>query len=55
MILIAIIAALCGVASLIIAEIIEVAFFITLAKICGVIVVLCLLVVSIKFVIELFS
>ena len=55
MILIAIIAALCGVASLIIAEIIEIAFFMTIAKICGVIVVICLLISVIKFVIELFS
>ena len=55
MILIAIIAALCGVASLIISEIIEIAFFVTLAKICGVVVVLCLLITAIKFVLEIFN
>lgn len=55
MILIAIIAALCGVASFIISEIIEVAFFVTLAKICGVVVVLCVLFTLIKLVIELFN
>lgn len=55
MILIAIIAALCGVASLIISEIIEIAFFMTLAKICGVIVVICLLISAIRFIVDLFS
>lgn len=55
MILIAIIAALCGVASFIISEIIEVAFFVTLAKICGVIVVLCLLIEAIKLVLAFFN
>ena len=55
MFLVAIIAALCGVASLIIAEIIESAFFMTVAKICGVVVVVCLLISAIRFVFELFS
>lgn len=55
MFLVAIIAALCGVASLIIAEIIEIAFFITIAKICGVVVVVCLLISAISFVLEFFS
>ena len=55
MILIAIIAALCGVASLIILEMIEIAFFMTVAKICGVVVVICLLISAIKFVVSLFN
>ena len=55
MFLVAIIAALCGIASLIIAEIIEFAFFMTIAKVCGVGVVLCLLISAIRFVFDLFS
>ena len=55
MILIAIIAALCAIASYIIAEIIEVAFFITLAKIGAVIVVICVLITLIQFVVGFFD
>lgn len=55
MIFIAIIAALCGVASLIISLIIEIAFFMTLAKICAVIVVVSLLIGAIKLVVSFFD
>ena len=55
MIFIAIVSALCGIASLIIADIIEIAFFMSIAKICGVIVVVCLLFSAIRFVFELFN
>ena len=55
MILIAIIAALCGIACLLLSEITSWIFFLTLAKICGVVVVISLLILCIKFVFELFS
>ena len=55
MFLIAVIAALCGLACLVLGEITSWVFFLTLAKVCGVVVVVSLLVLCIKFVFELFS
>lgn len=55
MLLTAIIAALCGGAFLIIAEITAWAFCVSVAKICGVVVVLALLILFIKFVLSLFD
>lgn len=55
MILIAIVSALCGVASLILAEITAWTIFFTFAKICGVVLVVALLIAILKFVFELFS
>ena len=52
---IAIIAALCGIASLVISDILTSAFFMSIAEICGVVVVICLLIVAIRFVLDLFS
>lgn len=50
-----IIAALCGVAAMIIAEITSWTLFITIAKACGVAVVICVLIPCIRFVLDLFS
>lgn len=55
MILIAVIAALCGFACLLLGEITSWIFFFTLAKVCGVVVVVSLLVLCIKFVFEFFN
>ena len=54
MILVAIIAALCAIASFLIEAITGIAFFMTIAKFCAVVVVLCILIAIIKFIIELF-
>lgn len=51
---IGIIAALCAVAALIIAEITSWMFFYTVAKICGVILVICVLIPCIKIVLNIF-
>lgn len=53
MILVAIISALCGLASLLIAEITAWALFLTIAKICGVVCVIAVLIAIIKFIFEL--
>ena len=55
MIMWGIIAALCGVAALIIAEITSWALFITIAKACGVTVVICILIPCIRLVLDIFS
>jgi hypothetical protein len=55
MIFIAIVAALCGVASLILGEITALVMFFSIAKACAVIVVIALLIAVLKFVFYLFS
>lgn len=50
-----IIAAMCGIAAMIIAEITSWAFFITIAKACGVAVVICVLIPCIRLVLDIFS
>ena len=55
MLLVAIIAALCGGAFLIITEITAWAFCFSIAKMCGVVVVIALLILFIKFVLSLFD